>query len=103
MGIACSQCLDAGTLAVVRTHGSRVRGCSWLHGPRKWQYHSISCRQSPESLAVAKPGHVCSHKVRATIGGVWLQYPPLWEPLRFLGPQIVPVNGPLLVVGHAHL
>ena len=41
--------------------------------------------------------------VRATTGGVWSQCPPLWYPLMWLGLQVVPVHGPLVVAGHAHL
>ena len=42
-------------------------------------------------------------KVRATTGHAYLQFPPLCQPLRWLGLQVVPVHGPLLVAGQAHL
>ena len=41
--------------------------------------------------------------VRATTGGVQLQCPPLWCPLRYLGPQVMPIHWPQVVVGHTHL
>ena len=41
--------------------------------------------------------------VRATTGGTQLECPSLCQPLRWLGLHMVPVHGPLVMEGHAHL
>lgn len=99
MSRASSQCLVTGPLTVARTH-------------RKVVQAAPSCRAlgSGSELREVLDGawNICQWQhqgvcvpraVRATTGGAWLQCPPLCWPLRWLGLQVVPVHGPLMVAG----
>ena len=99
MGMASSQCLVAGLLRVARTCRKVVQATpscrtlgsgnepytdldgAWNIWQWQWQWLDVWVPRG----------------VRAIIDGIWLQCPSLWCPLRWLGPQVVPVHRPLVV------
>ena len=101
---------------------SEVVSSAWLLGPlkverakEKVEQAGPSCRalgnsSDPQALVSGAQSIWQEQKqdtciptwVKATTGGAWLQCPPLCWTLRWLGLQVVPFHGPLVVAGHAH-
>ena len=100
MGRASSQCLVAGLLTVARTLG-KVARLSQFAGPLEVAVTLKQVYLAPRVFGSVS-SKACASPVRATVGGAWLQCPPLNLPLRWLEPQVVPVLGPQVVVGHTH-
>ena len=90
MGRASSQCLSPGLLTVARTWRKVVQAtpsCRALGSVNEPQADLGSARSiwQWQWQCVWVP-----RGVRATVGGIWSQCPPLW----WLGPQVVPVHRP---------
>lgn len=78
-------------------------GGAWYPGIWQWQWLSGRWGGAQSPWQKQWRGVCVSREVGAT-GGAWLQGPPWWWPVRWLGPQVVPGHtGPLVVVCHTHL
>ena len=65
---ACSLCLVAGPLTVIRIHGKVIQAAPSCRDLGKWQRPSGRCRQWPECLAVAVAGRLLSQESESNTG-----------------------------------
>ena len=99
MGRAGSQCLVAGLLTVARTHQKAAQAtpsCRALGSGNEFQADLSHVR----SIWLWPAGWMSSHGSESNNGWCLVTMPSLWCPPRWLGPQVIPVHGPLVLLGH---
>ena len=102
-GRACNQGLVAGSLTVVRTYGEVAQAAPGFTALRCGSDPQADVGRAQSLLQWQQQGMCIPRGVSIAMGDVKLQCLPLKCPLSFLGPHVMPVHGPFVVVGHPHL